>query len=293
MPYEEVTNPVRGPDAFGADGDAATLSQAAILLLLGIQLRGNDYALNGQAAAVGLEHFMEAIPGEDKERFPVPRLFTMGGRISFESVKDSLTGRYGPDVMPAVFPTVGEPMSSFPFKASADIAQHLYSDPNPLGAAQLMELFLRHPDELLRVAAATSYFDISAEPSRLLPVLVAGTSSDEALVRDMAATALAHVDPAHPRLLELTQDVVTGAGSSTSHTSLLVHGTFARPFSWWKPGGDFHNYILSHVRPDLYDAPDWLGWSGSYSDAARAIGADDLYDWARKKGGESTEPLYS
>src|SRR5713101_829787 len=132
MPYEEVPEPIRGLDAFRATGDAAILSQAAILLLLGAQLRGNDY-------------FLQAIPESDRASFPVPHLVPTGERFGFERVRSLLQNEIG-----------------------ADVAQRLYSDPNPMTAAQLLEIYLHHPDELLRVAAATSYFDLSAEPSRLL-----------------------------------------------------------------------------------------------------------------------------
>lgn len=279
MPYQEVTEPIPGPEAFHATGDAATLSQAAVLLMLGTQLRGDDYALYGRAAAAGLQPFMEAIPRDDLERFPVPRVPAIGERISFERVRFLLVDRFGAYLLPAITAVVPAPPLDLPSDSTADLAQQLYTEPTPLIAAQLLEIYLRHPDPLLRVAAASSYYTLSAEPSRMLPVLVDGTESNDPLTRTVAATALARVAPTHPRLAELTQSAPPGAGGAPSHSSLLIHGTFAASSAWWQPGGDFHRYLRATVRPDLYDQADRFGWSGGYSNAARAIAADELHAW--------------
>jgi hypothetical protein len=138
---------------------------------------------------------------------------------------------------------------------------------------------LRHPAPLVRVAAAASYFAVSAEPARLLPVLARELRSRDRLARDVAATALARVAPDHPRLAELTSRKPRARRRGRAHTSLLVHGTFARNHSWWQPGGDFHKYLHDNVRPDLYGAGDRFEWSGGYSDGARALGATDLRAW--------------
>jgi pimeloyl-ACP methyl ester carboxylesterase len=142
-----------------------------------------------------------------------------------------------------------------------------------------MEACLRHRQQPPRVAAAAAYFRLSSEPHRLIDVLEHGTHSADHLVRDVAATALARLASEHPRLLELTRSGAPPTGGEPSHTSLLVHGTFARTQTWWQPGGDFHAYLRSTVRPDLYGASDRFEWSGGYSDAARAIGAEVLRAW--------------
>ena len=72
----------------------------------------------------------------------------------------------------------------------------------------------------------------------------------------------------------------TGAAGARD-TTMLIHGTWAQNSPWWQPGGDFHSYILRSVRPDLYSQPDRFGWSGGYSDAARALAATDLGTWVQ------------
>lgn len=66
--------------------------------------------------------------------------------------------------------------------------------------------------------------------------------------------------------------------------SLLVHGTFAYAEDWWYPGGDFHTYIKTHVRPNLYDVGDPFLWSGRYKANDRRVAAGRLADWLNAKG---------
>jgi hypothetical protein len=100
MPYQHLDQPIPGPAAFAATGDNARLSQAAILLLLGTQMRGDDYALEGRAAAAGLQPAVAALPREDLEQFPVPRVRTVGRRIGAEHARFFLADRFGPAFAP-------------------------------------------------------------------------------------------------------------------------------------------------------------------------------------------------
>ena len=285
MPYEEVNTPIPGPDAFGSTGDAAVLSQAALLLLLGTELRGDRYALSGRARARGLGSTMEAIPRRDLRRINPPRLRPIGGeRINFERVQDSLESQYGSRIPLSRTREIREFIPQPDPEVCFELADRLYQEREPFNAAQLLELYVNQENELLRVAAAASYFDLSAEPTRFVTVLEQGTFSDEALVRDVATMALTRLDPGHPRLLELTQFPPTEADDTPAHTSLLIHGTFARNSEWWQPGGDFHTYLLNNVRPDLYSEADRFDWSGGYSDQARALAADQLHRWITSKG---------
>jgi hypothetical protein len=70
-----------------------------------------------------------------------------------------------------------------------------------------------------------------------------------------------------------------------------VHGTFARNAAWYQPGGDFHTYVRTSVRPNLYSQPDFFFWSGGYSDAARAVAATDLCDWVSARGLAGLDPF--
>jgi pimeloyl-ACP methyl ester carboxylesterase len=67
--------------------------------------------------------------------------------------------------------------------------------------------------------------------------------------------------------------------------SMLVHGTcFAWPGQevreWWTPGsGEFHGYLTSGIRPNLYAAADYFRWSGGWNDYARDSAARELTEW--------------
>src|SRR5438105_3743033 len=131
MPYQHLDQPIAGPDAFRAAGDNARLSQAAILLLLGTQMRGDDYALEGRAAAADLQPAVEALPREDLERFPVPRVKTGGQRVGAEHARFFLADRFGPAFALAADRAVGPSLPAPPAEAAAELAQRVYENPEP------------------------------------------------------------------------------------------------------------------------------------------------------------------
>jgi predicted esterase len=281
MPDRKVEQPIPGREAFKKTGAAAAQSQAALLLLLGRQIRGDDRALVARAAATAREDFVEPVPDDDLRQFEVPRLRPTGERFGLRLVSTHLAERFGSDLAET---RVGAGEARSLRQPLGELADRLYEDPDPAIAAQLMEASLRHPEELTRVAAAASYFEISTQPKRLIKILADGTRSPDDLVRSVAAVALARVAPDHARLRQLMKARPTATDRKPSHTSLLVHGTFAKSHDWWQPGGDFHEYILSKVRHDLYGAADRFDWSGGYSDAARSLAATELRDWAVARG---------
>ncbi len=254
MPYRSVTKPIPFPRAFGATSDAAILSQAAILLLMEPGLRRDRARLAQHQSA--------------RRTLKVPAISATGRRVQVEEVESPLRLR---------------PLSAERQLLPATRFRRLASDfgkkPNLLATASLMEACLRHPHSLVRAAAAISYFALTSEPSRLIGILEDCTRSDDELVRTVAATGLARLAPESPRLLQLTKRPRRRRRGPSAHTSLLVHGTWAANEQWWKPGGDFHSYLLNGIRPDLYANADAFSWSGAYSEAARAIAATELQAW--------------
>jgi len=209
-----VTEPLPGKEAFESTADAAALTQAAVLLIIGSQLRG---------AVKEADDDTEILPPEDLNVLGVPPLTPEFGRIDSERIRMFLNARYGISVTTR---------SEIPEEAMwrrdifADLASNHFRSPTATTAANLMEACLRHPHELVRVSAAAAYHDRSSETSRLTEILDRGTHSSNLLVRDIAATALAHLAPEHPRLSELQPRFRRAAGGQGQilPCSFMVHG---------------------------------------------------------------------
>lgn len=280
MAEYDITEPVPFAEAFAREDEAAVHSRAAALLLLGAQMESEPVALEFRAALEGAEGPRDLAPPEDVEPLRVPVLEVGGERLSRERVLGVLSEEMAvpPDEVAAPRP-----------ERMAELAARVQERPTVPMAAALFEACLHDPHELVRVAAAISYLNAAADPLAVVDPLVEGTGSDDPLVRDLAATGLARFAPDHPRLAELQEPAEPGDEGEPSHTSLLVHGTWARRASWWQPGGDFHAYLLQDVRPDLYSAADRFHWSGGYTDGRRARGARRLVSWVQQRSLEGLD----
>lgn len=274
--------PVPFPDAFFSDEREAVQTQAALLLYLGllahrerqfdqalvridVPLAWENLALEGDDLEMGIPERLSVLRENRRRKYDMRTL-----RRELAEGEAQLGGWFGrPGAAGAGIPALQRALTS-----------ELFREPDYLNAAKLVAISMHHADELVRVAAASTSFDVILGAGRLAgEILIAGTYSDDSLIRDVAATALGRVAPTHPRIFELTaQGVELGAGRP-ANTSLIVHGTWARNVAWWQPGEDFHDYLLTSVDPTLYAGLDRYDWSGGYSDHARAIAALDLVDW--------------
>jgi hypothetical protein len=286
----QVEKPVAGAEAFRRPDDAGLLSQAGFLLLTGRQLRGDEMPLRERALSLNRQAFVDPMPEEDAAALGVPRLSRTAEVFESQPIEFRLTRRYGKQLFE-------QKDAAFFSEACADMAERFTKEPTAPAAGELLAACLYHPADVVRVAAAAASLDLHADALRLQAILAAGSQSEDALVRDLAATALAQASPDHAQLLRLTQKAGGAAGGAASHTTLLVHGTWARNASWWQSGGDFHSY-LTPVLPALPRVPPWsppyaasdrFEWSGGYSDAARALAASDLVAWANSHGAQGMD----
>lgn len=303
MPYAEIEKPVAGAQAFQSTDDASILSQAAILLGLGTRLRGDDQDSPPQFAALATEPAPERLPKNDMAELNLPPLPIARGRVDAQLIRVGIEARHAlrQGAMHA-----GIDAATTTATIQPDAANRLYNQPTPLAAAELMEISLNHPHELIRVSAATAYFDRTSEPDRLIAILKTGTHSTDDLTRSVASTALAHIAPESDELKELvTRKGDNTAAGAASHTTVLIAGTWALNSPWWKPGvpGNFQAY-LTNLLPPLprtppispgaawsapYAAVDYYSWSGGYSDAARALGATDLVKWVNSHAAQGLD----
>lgn len=275
MPFDLVTEPIASPGAFGQEGDTATQSAAAILLALGMQIRRDDQGLMARALTFTgrtVEPAVVPLPEEDVDRLAIPFIQTTGERVHPAQARVRLA-QAGVDA---------DHQAELPRELIQESAQNLENEPTQQSAAMLFEACLRHPAELVRVAAASAYLDVTTDPQAPLAVLRQAVASDDDETREVAAISLANYAPGDAALQNaFGQDEPPGAGAP-ANTWIFVHGTkILRLSPWWQPGSTFHQYFVDEVRPDVYSASDCFRWGGGYSDAARATAAVQLFGWAR------------
>lgn len=291
-----VERPVPAPQAFARTDPAALQSQAATFLLLRAQVRRDGAALSARVARPALRARTQLAPAPDVAALRCPRVAGPRRRVPEEATVAALTQRYGAVVTPRRVATArvrrrgdqvdarARPARTVSPDVLADLGRRLARDPSPLALAQLTRAGLQHPYELPRVAAAAAHFEVSTRPEPALEILVGALGSRDPLAGTLAATALSRIAPEDPRLRALLRRRRPRRARRASHTSLLVHGTFARNSDWWQPGGDFHEYLRDEVRPDLYGGSDRFDWSGGWSDGARSLAATQLRAWVALKG---------
>lgn len=256
---EAPENPPKGPAAFESDDPEAVQAQAAILLAMGAQLRGDRAAVQARTAVVAQASDM--FLKDEMDEFPIPRLVPAARRMS---PREALEKRFG---------TADESSG-----AMVKMAEDVYATRSTTAAAALAEVAMQQGHELVRVAAAHAALSMTTETRQPYEILVEGTKSDDELVREVAATALARFRPEDPALRALYSEPPPPK-DGTAYTSTMVHGTFATNGTWWRPGGDFWQYVKGNVWSDLYSGTDVYRWSGGYSHGAREQGADLLAAW--------------
>lgn len=258
------------------------LSQAATLLLIGSHLRGETVATppaatpSARTARAAKPAAPEVLPAGDLRRLGFPRLAAGAQRFRPETLQRIAGVRFTAER--AAVPSRGDQRAAT--TAVRQAANAFYRNTSHETAAVLLEVSLRHPNELVRVSAAASYVPVTTDPARALFILERGARSRDTHTRDVAATALGRFDPRNPALTPLLDARRRHSGLGRSRTALLVHGTWARTEPWWQPpNGDFWSYYHGQVDPTLYGAADRFEWSGGYSDAARALAGNDLHAW--------------
>jgi hypothetical protein len=265
MPRAITEQPPTGPAAFAQQSDAAYQAQAAILLSVGLKLRGDDVAAVSQAMAASLPP-VGAVPDE----FPVPAVPPAAGRVHLPALRVEAR-RAG---MGHVSDIAQQPESG------GTVALSVYLQPSVDNAALLADSAMHHDDLLVKVAGANAALAVTTDPAQAIEILTEGVRSDDELVRDVAATTLARYAPENPFLRELLErSGPTTPEAPPSQTSMLVHGTWAKSNTWWQPGGDFHTFLKQGIWTDLYSSGDRYDWSGGYSDGARAVAGTQLVDW--------------
>ena len=73
------------------------------------------------------------------------------------------------------------------------------------------------------------------------------------------------------------------ASKTSPEISIIIHGTWASDGKWWKPKGDFFEYLKTDLkRADLYGKGDQFKWSGKNRNSKRKQAASQLSLWLKK-----------
>lgn len=269
--HDIVTQPPKREEAFAEDSDTAHQAQAAILLGMGLRMRGDDIFAGRHARdAKGL-----ARVGQEED-FPIPEV----GAVTAVFADAADLRRQVLRRMPRA--EVAE-VAATP-AARAEMAADVYKHPTPENAAVLIAASMQHRDPLVRVAAANAALPMTADASEPVAMLDRLAHSGDELVREIAAMTLAHHDPEHIVVPTERQPNEEEESVREPQGSMLIHGTFARNEPWYQPRGDFHVYMLSNVWRDLYSASDFYRWTGYYTDVARRDAGTALVDWTNARG---------
>ena len=154
-------------------------------------------------------------------------------------------------------------------KACAAIAMDTAQDVsvNDLAIRQCA-LGMMESDPVARCCAAYAYWQATDAKDTALPILLNAAESDDDEERIVAAHCLANMSPRHARALQGTEEddkPHSPVNPIEDSMTVIIHGTFAKNASWYKPGGDFHEYIRKNVYSDLYSGADFYFWSGRYA----------------------------
>src|SRR5215210_888104 len=86
-------NPTSGPEAFTDNSDEGALAQAAILLGIGSQLRGDRQKIEARSAAVAQP--TDFMMSDELDDFEIPRLAPASKRVSTAVVEERAFRRFG------------------------------------------------------------------------------------------------------------------------------------------------------------------------------------------------------
>lgn len=150
-------------------------------------------------------------------------------------------------------------------------------------AVRQLALGMLDPHAVSRLCSAYAYWEATRLTEPVIPILRKGLEGTRDQF-EIAAHGLHKMGKPGQKYLApylgTAEDDKTNSPTNppTPSMTVIVHGTFAKNEQWYRPGGDFHNYIRRNVFPDVYSGDPFF-WSGRYSDSARRSAARKLKKW--------------
>ncbi len=171
-------------------------------------------------------------------------------------------------------------------------------------AEPILEAALDAANSQLKVVLLEALWRLTEDPqvrAELVMILEsdeAGGDAGEELYM-MARIALNHVDGDDTDVIDGqgagdqrlgVQWMGVGVSEKRNTLAVVIHGTWARDGKWWRPGGDFHSYLLDDLGVDyLYKEDEPFIWSGRNRGSARHNAAQAFGDWVAQFDPEKLE----
>ncbi|QJT03165.1 hypothetical protein G9272_25165 [Streptomyces asoensis] len=263
-----ISSPIPGDEAFWHSSEAAHWAQAAQLIGVGVQLSGHHNVLNEWE--------------DDARTLLIPRLESLKrgdpwpqARIAFEKLgllETFLSVREEPLARAGELSTI-----------QSQLWEESYLNQNGVSseaATALLYSGLLSPSELVRISSASQLSwlldDLEGD---MREHLIQGCRSDSHTVQMISASALGRHEEDHEVLQNFIDPQSNCDTAEPAHTSTIVHGTWAANGIWWRPEGDFFQFIKQHVSTDLYDGPGYFRWSAKWKKKERRGAGFKLEQW--------------
>ncbi|MCZ6617789.1 MAG: alpha/beta hydrolase [Gammaproteobacteria bacterium] len=186
--------------------------------------------------------------------------------------------------------------------AGAKAAMVIELEPNlPDTAIKVLDDALEGAEPILQVAIMDVYFEMTKDDyhkkdlERILNEAMSGGDASEEVYM-AARIALGRISGAKQDALDKWGDSgveiaavttrqrtapgMSEADKARTSITVMIHGTWASDGDWWRPNGDFFEYVKKNLeREDLYGEEDQFMWSGKNRDSKRRKAGLSLVNW--------------
>jgi pimeloyl-ACP methyl ester carboxylesterase len=148
----------------------------------------------------------------------------------------------------------------------------------------LIEEFSRSVD-LVKSAVASRLWEVTSDArwKEALETLCKSEDADAAFAATIALLWHGKLDPTEEPATTPTFQIEAMGAQVRDRWTVLVHGTWASQDSgaWWKPGGNFFDYLVAQAVPGLHQLESTFSWSGDNRDGARSSAAKRFAEWLK------------
>ncbi|MGW3916046.1 hypothetical protein ACWEBX_31685 [Streptomyces sp. NPDC005070] len=263
-----ILSPIAGDEAFRHSSEVAYWSQAAQIIGIGVQLSGHHNVLKewDDDARTLLIPRLEPIKHGDPWPQAKIALEKLGLLEAFHSFHE-YPSTHGPELS-----TVQSKLWEESYLNQYGISSE--------AATALLYSGLFSPSELVRISSASQLSWLVEDlEGAARKYLIQGCRSNSHTVQMISANALGKHAEDHHAVQSLTTPQPYRGPVDPAHTSTIVHGTWAANGVWWRPEGDFFQFIKEQVSPDLYDGQGYFRWSAKWKKKDRRRAGFELEKW--------------